>query len=616
MRRWSYLSAPGLVLAFGSTLCFARQTAPNVVAIQFQSPVPDARYILPTTTIVIRTSEPFSSSTESGSNLFKVVGSSSGFHTGAIVFSDDRLEVIFKPDARFAYEETVSVDFAGGLTTTADHTVAGESFRFYTGKQIPADNGFTAESMMEESEMPHQVSRVAGTVLRSNPQTEGIQSGALPLDFPHVSISSVGTTAPGYLFLASNNSASTGSYLMIVDIAGNPIFYRKTDSWCLDFKIQPTGQLTYLDITQDKFYVMDATYAIVDSITCGNGYTTDWRDLRMLPNGHSLLMGDDREVVDMSKVVPGGDSSAIVIGNIIQELDSQKNVVFEWRSWDHFQITDATHEDLTASQIDYVHANSLELDSDGNIILSSRHMDEITKIDRGTGQILWRWGGKNNQFTMTNDSLSFSHQHAVRLIGYGDFVLFDNGNYHTPSFSRAVEYSVDESRKKATLVWQYRNSPDIYGNAMGYVQRLPGGNTLIGWGIASITTEIAPNGSKVFQLSFDPGIYSYRAYRYDWHLDTEVALRTIPTSTFLSQNYPNPFNGETTFQINLANPATVSFKVYDILGREVMSILDGAKRDAGLYSETLNLSAFPSGVYFCRLTADSYAEMKKLVMIK
>ena len=151
---------------------------------------------------------------------------------------------------------------------------------------------------------------------------------------------------------------------------------------------------------------------------------------------------------------------------------------------------------------------------------------------------------------------------------------------------------------------------------MGYVQRLPGGNTLIGWGIASITTEIAPNGSKVFQLSFDPGIYSYRAYRYDWHLDTEVALRTIPTSTFLSQNYPNPFNGETTFQINLANPATVSFKVYDILGREVMSILDGAKRDAGLYSETLNLSAFPSGVYFCRLTADSYAEMKKLVMIK
>lgn len=86
---------------------------------------------------------------------------------------------------------------------------------------------------------------------------------------------------------------------------------------------------------------------------------------------------------------------------IIQELDQSKNVVFQWRSWDHFRITDATHEDLTAALVDYVHANALEVDNDGNILLSSRHLDEITKIDRQTGNIIWRldggtWPGREN----------------------------------------------------------------------------------------------------------------------------------------------------------------------------------------------------------------------------
>jgi len=55
-------------------------------------------------------------------------------------------------------------------------------------------------------------------------------------------------------------------------------------------------------------------------------------------------------------------------------------LIFQWRSWDHFQITDATHENLLASNIDYVHGNAIEIDTDSNIIISSRHMDEITKL--------------------------------------------------------------------------------------------------------------------------------------------------------------------------------------------------------------------------------------------
>jgi len=91
----------------------------------------------------------------------------------------------------------------------------------------------------------------------------------------------------------------------------------------------------------------------------------------------------------------------------------------------------------------------ISYDNDGNLLISSRHLDEITKINRTTGSIIWRLGGKNNQFAFPNDSLGFSHQHAIRRIGNENILLFDNGNFRGISgsqpdttaefYSRAVE---------------------------------------------------------------------------------------------------------------------------------------------------------------------------------
>jgi hypothetical protein len=404
---------------------------------------------------------------------------------------------------------------------------------------------------------------------------------------------------------------------MILNDAGVPRFYRKMDGWCTDFKRQSGGLLTYFDTFRGKYFAMDSTYAVVDSFFCGNGYATDLHELRILPDGHALLLGLDPELVDMSLIVPGGNPGATVTGIILQELDRNKTVVFQWRSWDHFQITDATHEDLTAARIDYVHANAIELDTDGNILLSSRHMDEITKINRATGDIMWRMGGAHNQFSFVNDSIPFSHQHAIRVLGNGNLTLFDNGNFHTPQFSRAVEYKLDEAAKSASLVWQYRNTPDTYGGAMGYVQRLPNGHTLIGWGTANPSViEVAPDGSKVFELNFDTGVYSYRAYRYEWMQDTTGALPTIPVAAALSPNYPNPFNGTTNVLVELSEPSQVTLKVYDLLGNEVKTIIDGERRTPGVYKTAISLERMPSGVYFSRLTAGPVSATRRMVLVR
>src|SRR5262249_13177942 len=134
-------------------------------------------------------------------------------------------------------------------------------------------------------------------------------------------------TARGHLFLS--NFAPGGStanpFLLILDSMGSLVFSRPMPGACDDFKVQPNGDLTYFDTFRGKYYAMDTTYTVVDSFACGNGYTTDAHELRLLPNGHALLMSYDREPVDMSQIVAGGDSMAIVTGLIIQELDEQKN---------------------------------------------------------------------------------------------------------------------------------------------------------------------------------------------------------------------------------------------------------------------------------------------------
>ena len=117
----------------------------------------------------------------------------------------------------------------------------------------------------------------------------------------------------------------------------------------------------------------------------------------------------------------------------------------QWRSWEHFDITDEQQFiDLTSGSFDFSHMNAIDIDTDGNILLSARNTSEVTKINRDTGEIIWRLGGAHNQFTYVNDPWNGTrNQHAVRMVTTNDYTMFDNGNLHNPSMSRGVEYVLD-----------------------------------------------------------------------------------------------------------------------------------------------------------------------------
>ena len=608
--------AAGILLAAAGATPAGSAANPSENTIVSVSPSPGSLYVQPATTIAVRLSQPTENTGSDGWCSFVVHGSVSGRHEGSTVLADERNVLIFQPTVQFSRGEEVRVEFTSPRVTGNGSMAYPLSFTF----AVAASRVLPPFSRLESESSYGKTSPAKNPAEPLPPWLSKVDT--LPLDFPVSSTQIYGPTTPGLLFLSNFSvtfTAMTSPYLMILTNQGAPVFYRRMGGFCTDFKVQPNGLLTYFDGLAEKYYALDSSYVRVDSFQCGNGYGTDDHDLRLLPVGHALIMSDDPESVDMSAIVPGGKISASVIGLIVQELDASKNVVFQWRSWDHFQITDATHENLTAAAIDYVHGNAIDVDGDGdgNLIVSCRHMDEITKIDRLTGQILWRWGGKNNSFTFVNDSLGFSHQHAIRRLPNGHFTLFDNGNFHSPPFSRAVEYAVDESARVATLVWQYRHSPDLFGFATGYVQRFDNGNTLICWGTTNPNvTEVTADNSRVYELTFEPGMFTYRAYRFEWPLGGRSAAGPFPVATTLSPNYPNPFNGQTTFVIDLSRNATVTMEVFDILGRKVKTLLDHRFRPAGIYQVSLDLGQYASGVYLCRLLTENSSITRKIILTR
>ncbi|MCX6163997.1 MAG: aryl-sulfate sulfotransferase, partial [Ignavibacteriae bacterium] len=266
------------------------------------------------------------------------------------------------------------------------------------------------------------------------------------------------------------------------------------------------------------------------------------------------------------------------------------------------------------------HGNSIAVDTDNNIIISSRHMDEITKINTSTGNIIWRLGGKNNQFTFINDTIGFSHQHDARRINNGHLTLYDNGNFHTPPRSRAIEYVLNETSnpKTATLVWQYRRTPSIYASATGNVQRLPNGNTLIGWGMSNVTlTEVTPAGSIMYELYLPVTMSSYRSFRYEWSplVGVEPVKNIAPKEFKLYQNYPNPFNPSTNIKYQISNSHFVILKVYNMLGKEVATLVNEFQQ-AGTYEVIFSGEQLPSGIYFNKLASGDFTDVKKMVLVK
>ena len=90
---------------------------------------------------------------------------------------------------------------------------------------------------------------------------------------------------------------------------------------------------------------------------------------------------------------------------------------------------------------------------------------------------------------------------------------------------------------------------------------------------------------------------------------------TMPVEFTLNQNYPNPFNPSTTISFSLPHSAYASLKVFDMLGREVATLVNGFTT-AGSHEVQFNATNFSSGVYFYKLTSGDFTQMMKMMLVK
>ncbi len=395
--------------------------------------------------------------------------------------------------------------------------------------------------------------------------------------YPSLTVTVNNNPSPEHLFLGPSSSGS--GHLIILDNELIPLFYKKVTGQVFDFKLQPNGKLTY-NIYSVYSYGMDSSGIRDKQYLTPQGFALDVHDLQVMEDGSYYVFGRDHITIDMSQYVHGGDTAAILIAHTIHHMDADDNELWRWHSFDHYDILDVDETvDLTNHTIDWTHCNSLEIDPDGNLIISTRNFNEITKINRQTGEIIWRLGGERNQFQFINDNRGFGRQHDARMLSNGNLALFDNGHFLIPQYSSYVEYDIDEQNFTATLIRRYSRNGTIYSPTRGGLQELSNGNILISWDDIQnpFVSEINPDDSTEYEVRYDNHAHQYRAYKFPWK-----------TNLFSIQYDSLDFG-----VITVGNSFSIDVKLYNAKNYPVI-INEVFKRDSSFYvDETLPIIIAP-----------------------
>jgi len=483
----------------------------NVEKFEYLAPQPSSSNVSPYTNIIIREDSILKEYAILQEDILEVTGSKSGVHKGETLLLENSKTILFKPFNKFNDYETVTIQLNCRNPNNQSKTIPQLIFNFTTGKdnsQLP---------LPELCDLPDDEN------LKPDPDID-ISS---PLVYPQLSIITNNNPSDDYLFLGLS-SGSTG-HLLIVDNDLMPVFYRRVNGTIFDFKYQQNNELTY-NIYPVYSYGVDNSGYPNRGFHTPTGYSLDVHDLQVMEDNSYYVLGREFLSIDMSQYVLNGDTAAVVHSHTIHHMDADNNEIWQWRAIDHYDILDVDqYVDLTLHSIDWTHCNALEVDYDGNLLLSTRNFNEISKIDRRTGNIIWRFGGERNQFQMHRDFRGFSRQHDVRRLSNGNLAFFNNGDHLIPRFSSYVEYELNEENYNAVLVRQYSRNQTVYTSSRGGIQELDNGHTLISWGqhqTPSIT-EFNDYNLTEFEIKFTTYSHQYRAYRFKW----ETNLFSIKSDT-------------------------------------------------------------------------------------
>ena len=241
----------------------------------------------------------------------------------------------------------------------------------------------------------------------------------------------------------------------------------------------------------------------------------DSHDFLLLGENHYIALAYFRRTVSNVPASAGTGGAGFVDVNVLQEVKNGQ-VVWQWESNDYPEFYTTSIEGNSYSNMskaqDYMHINAMVVDeADGNLLVSMRNCDQVIKVSRTTGDVMWRLGGVNSDFPMTPDML-FLRQHHLTFADDGHtLLLLDNGDITLRPYSRVLEFQLNEATHMISGYRAYRiNEPFI--QFTGSVQKM-GDRYFIGGGTGNYVLEVNYiTGQKVLELKAD--VLTYRALKY------------------------------------------------------------------------------------------------------
>jgi hypothetical protein len=317
--------------------------------------------------------------------------------------------------------------------------------------------------------------------------------------------------APGYVFIAPKKIEPEGP--LILDNRGRPVWFHPQTLGATDFRVQRyhgRKVLTWWEghsafgIGSGHYVIYNSAYRRIAVLRAGNGLAGDEHEFTITARNTALITFYDQRGDTMDS---GFQELAIPSGRVL----------FQWSALAHVPVSESYAQRSGSQPFDYFHINSVALGPDGKYLISGRNTHALYEINRRTGAIVWRLGGKLSDLAL-GPGTAFNWQHDARWRSRTTISLFDNGaNPAVEKQSRALLLRIDLRARQVRLLHAYVHPEDLLSGSQGNVQMLRKGHAFVGWGQNPWFTEFDADGNVVFDGHFAKGADSYRAYRLTWH---------------------------------------------------------------------------------------------------
>jgi len=432
-----------------------------------------------------------------------VVGAHSGHHAGELRAYSQGDGGSFVPDKPFEPGERVVVRAMIGAT--AGGTPIDFGFR--------VDTPYSTAGVAEYANPP-----AAPTDYQSFDTLPGVQAPVLTVTVPDRDPSA------GDIF--TTNGPGAGPYgELIYTPQGRLVWFHQLSGGIAadDLNVQSyegrhdltfwQGRVLSLGFGQGEDFVLNSSYETVATVRAGNGLKADVHDFQIAPDDVAYITAYNPIRCNLASA--RGPRNGVILDPVVQAIDMRTGLVrWEWHSLDHVNVNESETSPPKGFPWDWFHLNSIDPESDGDLLISARNTWAAYQLQGGTGQILWRLGGLDSSFQKGPTDTAW--QHDARMLPGGEITLFDDGSPGEPQ-SRAIRVAIDLKTHQARLVSVYTHpSPPLLAASQGNMQTLADGNAVVGYGGVPEISEYAKDGSLVFDAHLSYDLIFYRAFRHPW----------------------------------------------------------------------------------------------------